>query len=368
MFHKYAPCTIKIIQNGKFIGYKNRRYILDSNNDLILKDNILERHYIPNNETVNEINSIFLTNENENENEKNNLITRNLNLNKVFIFTESYGDRNICHWLTEQLMILNYLIDLLREDKNIHVIINKNRRQSMNSIIIDYLYAIPELNTENIIEIDFNGDENILIRGNNIYLGNAIYCNLSNIYQNWNNLHSRLDFNLIKSRRNILDNSYSSNNNTGNSDNISDDNKIKYSKNIYMSRRNIYKPGKNTNTRILENCDEISNIILNKGYQEVFTDELKDLEERNTLFSNIDNIVCELGAGMHNLLFCKDGINIIVLYQKNNISWLQEYYPLFKMKKFNVRIITGETTSHKHNGNWLNTPWRLNPSDVEKIL
>jgi hypothetical protein len=360
---KYNPCYLKIIENGKFIGYQGRRYLLDQNNNFIFKDHTLERHYIPHINTLTEINNIFIKfkgNEEQNDDKINNKIIKSLSFNKVFLFTESYGDRNICHWLTEQLMVLNYLIDLLNNDCNIQVIINKNRRQSMNSIILDYLYAIPELNTKNIVEIDFNDDKNVLINANKIYVGNALPCTLTNIYDCWNKLHSRLNFSLVKVKKDIVkDYDYDYDNS---------ESECKYSKKIYMSRRNIYKPGKNTNTRVLENCDEISDIIVQKGYQEIYTDELEDLDERNKLFSNLDEIICELGAGMHNLLYCKNGINLTVLYQKNNITWLQEYYPLFKMKKMNVRIITGETTSHNHNGNWLNTPWKLNLDDVKNAL
>ena len=113
----------------------------------------------------------------------------------------------------------------------------------------------------------------------------------------------------------------------------------------------------------LKYCD-----ISFKNYIEVFTDELNSLDDRINLFKKAKNIVCELGAGMHNLLYCKEGVNIIVMYQKNNISWLEEYYPLFRYKKMNVKIIAGETTSPKHNGNWLNTPWKLDIHDLESVL
>jgi len=83
----------------------------------------------------------------------------------------------------------------------------------------------------------------------------------------------------------------------------------------------------------LENYEDVSNKIVEGGFGEIFTDELDSLGSRIDLFKNVKTIICELGAGMHNLLYCKDGINVIVMYQKNNISWLEEYYPLFKEKK-----------------------------------
>ena len=134
-----------------------------------------------------------------------------------------------------------------------------------------------------------------------------------------------------------------------------------------MSRRNLLDPAKKTNTRVLENVNEISDIIIRKGFTEFFTDELECLSDRIGLFSNLDTIICELGAGMHNLLYCKNGTEVIVMYQTNNISWLQEYYPLFRKKNMSVKVITGNTTSNRHNGNWLNTPWYLNPDELNKI-
>lgn len=127
-----------------------------------------------------------------------------------------------------------------------------------------------------------------------------------------------------------------------------------------MSRRNIYQPGKQTNTRILENFEDVSNLIINFGFEELFSDEIKNLNERINIFKNIDILICELGAGMHNLLYCKNGITVYVMCQKNNISWLQEYYPLFKQKNMKIYLLKGDSTSQNHNGNWLNTPWKLN--------
>lgn len=337
MENKYHPCSLQIFKNASFIGFKNKRIILDEHHKF-MNNTILERNW----KLDQNMETQLMTKINNN--------TDISHYENIFLFTESYGDRNICHWFTEQLMVLNYLVDLLKRDNNnsntnttdntFKIIINKNRRSSMNTIIKDYLLLVPNLDETNILELDLQ--DFIQLRCNTLYLGNAIKCDLKNIYPLWNSLHSNLKIN----------------NETFNT---------KYSKKIYMSRRNIYQPDKQTNTRILKNINEISNIIVSKGYQEVFTDEIKNIQERIYLFQNLDEIICELGAGMHNLLYCKEGIKLTVLYQNNNISWLQEYYPLFINKKFKVKIITGKTLNNNHNGNWLNTPWYLQPESLTNI-
>lgn len=336
MENKYHPCSLQIFNNASFIGFKNKRIILNEHHKF-MNNTILERDWKLDQDTQLQLNTKI-----------NNNNTNISHYENVFLFTESYGDRNICHWFTEQLMVLIYLINLLKENNgninNIKVIINKNRRPSMNTIIKDYLLLVPNLDETNILELDLQ--DFIQLRCNTLYLGNAIKCNLKNIYPLWNSLHSNLKIN------NELNNEIFN---------------TKYSKKIYMSRRNIYQPNKQTNTRILKNIDEISNIIVAKGYQEVFTDEIKNIQERIYLFQNLNEIICELGAGMHNLLYCKEGIKLTVLYQNNNISWLQEYYPLFINKKFKVQIITGKTLNNNHNGNWLNTPWYLQPESLTNI-
>ena len=134
-----------------------------------------------------------------------------------------------------------------------------------------------------------------------------------------------------------------------------------------MSRRNLLDPAKRTNNRIMENLEEVSEIITSKNYTEIYTDELYTLEDRIKLFKNAKNIVCELGAGMHNLLYCSEGINLYIMFQKHNYSWFQEYMPLIYKKKFKVKLLIGNTTSEKHNGNHLNTPWVLPLSELNKI-
>lgn len=342
---KFNPCKLNTYTNHLFITIDNKRFIYDPTRSKIVRNRVLERDIKE--ETYLEYETKIIEQSRKMSNEP-----VYMQLSRIFLFTESYGDRNICHWMTEQLMVLNYMIYLMDIDDDLDkqaqcfysdyptILINRNRRESMKKMIIDYAKSIPRLREENILEYDMSGNIQI-IACKKIYLGDAISCNLDNIYPLWNQLHSRLN---VKKINNVTPEKF------------------------YMSRRNIYQPGKHTNTRILENYEEISNAIVETGYTEIFTDELTSLGSRIDLFKNAKTIICELGAGMHNLLYCNEGVNIIVMYQKNNISWLEEYYPLFRHKKMNVKIIAGETTSSKHNGNWLNTPWKLKLEELKKIL
>jgi hypothetical protein len=352
---KYSSTKLNKYYNAKFIGIDGKRVIINNKNQLDTGTGVLHRN-------LNDLNLI-----------KDNIDIHNLKnkgvlyIDHLFIFTDDYGDRNICHWMTEQLLVLNYLIDILHilsnssNPEQLFVVINKKPRDSMFNMIRDYLHKIPHLNHSNILEIDLNTGEifsfdsinSVYVSNNafsfevsNLYIGNAINNKLTNLYSGWDELHSRLCLN---------------------SDNNSTYTHTNFSKNFYMSRRNLLKPNKRTNTRVMENLEEVSDIIVKKNYQEIFTDELENLDDRIDLFQNANTIICELGAGMHNLLYCNKGTTIYVLFQRNNYSWLQEYFPLFENKKMKVTLLVGETTNPEHNGNWLNTPWKLPILELDKI-
>ena len=345
-------------------GFEGNRVLISKNNKVETGNNILHRDL----EFSNKMNPYI-----SRIKERDSLIIDNL-----FVFTDDYGDRNICHWMTEQLLVLNYLIDILNtlnnykisndsssDDYKVYVLINKNPRNSVFQLIRDYLNKIPLLESVNILEVDLQTGElytydningiyisinKFSILSKNIFVGNSISNNLSSLYSGWNFLHNRLSIS-----------------------NITELNYNKYLtplsnfKNFYMSRRNLLDPSKKTNTRVMENLSEISDLICFKNYIEVFTDELNSLDDRINLFKKAKNIVCELGAGMHNLLYCSEGINVYIMFQKYNYSWLQEYFPLFQNKKMKVTLLVGETTSNQHNGNWLNTPWKLDVFELNKI-
>lgn len=350
---EYGFTTLYKYYDSVFTGYQGKR-ILINNNKLETGKGVLHRENKYLDGISNKIDDLKSK--------------QQLSIDNLFVFTDDYGDRNICHWMTEQLLVLNYLIDIMYHfdstKERLWVVINKNRKHSMFNIIKDYLYKIPLLNSSRILEMDFQTGEifdydsvnniysstnNFGFNVNNLYIGNAIKNNLFNIYHGWDKLHSRL----------VINESIDSND--------SNSNTPSQITNMYMSRRNLLDPSKKTNTRIMENLEQISLNIVFKNYTEVYTDELNTLDDRINLFKNVKTIVCELGAGMHNLLYCNEGVNLYVMFQKNNYSWLQEYFPLFEKKKMRVTLLVGETTSHEHNGNWLNTPWKLDLTEMNKL-
>jgi hypothetical protein len=360
----YSNTKLYKYYNSLISGFEGKRVLINQNNKIETGNSVLHRDQGFSNKMNPYIYRIK---------ERDSLIIDNL-----FVFTDDYGDRNICHWMTEQLLVLNYLIDILNtlndyktsndssiDEYKVYVLINKNPRNSMFQLIRDYLSKIPLLESTNILEVDlqtgelYNYDNNncvynsinkFSILSKNIFVGNSISNNLSSLYSGWNFLHNRLSIS------NITELNY--NNYTTPLSNF---------KNFYMSRRNLLDPSKKTNTRVMENLVEVSDIICLKNYIEVFTDELNSLDDRINLFKKAKNIICELGAGMHNLLYCSEGINVYVMFQKNNYSWLQEYFPLFQNKKMKVTLLVGETTNDQHNGNWLNTPWKLDVFELNKI-
>lgn len=357
---QYSSTKLYKYYNSRFIGTDGKRLIINNKNQIETGKGVLHRN-------LSDLDSIK-----DSVKEKvNTHITNNkgiLCVDHLFIFTDDYGDRNICHWMTEQLLVLNYLIDLVNvlstgeSTEQVFVVINKKPRNSMFNMIRDYLHKVPYLNHNNILEVDLNtgeifsfdsvnniyvSNDSFLFEAYNIYVGNAVSNTLHNLYSGWQCLHSRL-----------ISNSES---------NTEANTEITFPQHFYMSRRNLLDPTKRTNTRVLDNLDQVSDIIVNKNYQEIFTDELKNLDDRINLFQNSRSIVCELGAGMHNLLYCNEGITIYVLFQRNNYSWLQEYFPLFENKKMKVMLLVGETTNLNHNGNWLNTPWKIPIYELDKI-
>lgn len=317
------PVFLTYYKNASFIGLNSKRYILWNNK--LVEEGVLQR-------SSNTITSIDI-NEHKFISEKS--------YKKIFIFTENYGDRNIAHWMLEQLPVILYFIELLKTDPDIKIIINKNRRANMNSLIKDYILAIPNINPKNILNIDLTS---IKINADKLYIGNSLKCNMNNFYPIWKELHHNIN---INSNLNYNDNEYNK---------------------IYISRRNLLQTNKQTNTRIMVNLEDVSDLLVTKGYKEIFTDEIDNLQERINLFKSAKEIIMELGAGIYNLLYCPDEIDVKIMYQDNNISWLQEFYPMFKNKKFKVKLISGTKINNNHNGNWLNTPWILNQKKLMTYL
>ena len=309
--NNYYNSNISRFSNSFFIVNNNKRYIKTSNNKVIIPRILLQEGTKPNTNTPFKIVDSF----------KN-----------IFIWTEHYGDKNICHWFHEQLNGIVYLSKLYSLNPDIKIIVNKNAPLKNN--IKDILYFIPNFKKESIYEFDISNDC-IAIQSENIYLNNGSFDYSLN-------LPCKI-FKFLLDELNVAINS----------------SKID---NIYISRRKT-----NTNSRKLENINEISDYILTKGYVEIFMEDLS-LNEKIDLIYNSKNIIMEIGAGCINLCFCNPNVNILLLTQKTNemaIFFNNMFYPVIQDKKYS--IVYGSTLKDT-NMKGVNTPWVLDINTLKEVL
>lgn len=303
---KNENITLNKIKNSIFIGDHGKRYIYYNNT--FYNSSILQRNNV----------------DNKNKNPK--IIE---SFDDIFIFTEQHGDKNMYHWLYEYAPNFFFLFDLLKIIPNIKIIINKNARYKNN--IKELLLFVPGLKESNIYEFEFKS-VCLGIKSNNLFIGN--FLNYSNLNHIWEKVRPKININKINI--DILP------------------------KKIYISRRKT-----NTNSRKLINIDEISEYIIKKGYTEIFF-ENKSMSQKLHLLENCDELICELGAGMANFFMCKKTLKTIILLQKNNhnINFLYS----FKNIPNNPILVYGTTFSNSHNGNPINTPWKLDCKKLQNYI
>jgi hypothetical protein len=118
--------------------------------------------------------------------------------------------------------------------------------------------------------------------------------------------------------------------------------KEKYPKKIYVSRRTwISKDTSNIGTnyttkRKLTNEDDIVDYLSNKGYVEVFTENLPTID-KIILFNNAEDIVGPIGGGLCNVLFSNKKTNLTVL---NSPTFFDVNYRfLFSFENVNYKIL-----------------------------
>ena len=310
----YLMITLSKYLNSHFIGNKGNRVILNNKNEISIHEGVLLRNQ-RNFKSLDGINII--------ENFKN-----------VFIFTDDYGDRNFAHWFYEQFIVIIYLIDLIKYLPDIKIIINKNRRESMKNNIKDALLLINGISENNIYEFDLSGNGNA-IKADTIYIGNGMRCGMSNVYRVWN---------IIKSKLNLLE-----------------DDAQKYGEKLYFSRRKT-----NTNARKLKNVEEVSNFLLKRGYNEIFLEDFT-LQNKINLLLNCKKVILEIGAGLLNLIFIKDTIDVTILIQDSpaNHNYLNIWKQFLETIPIKYKIIWGKRVEGEVDSNPINTPWIL---DMQKLI
>ena len=216
--NNYYNSKICKISDSFFIVNNNKRYIKTNNNKVVISKILLQEGSMPDTNIPFKIVDSF---------------------NNIFIWTEHYGDKNICHWFHEQLNGIVYLSKLYSLYPDIKIIVNKNAPLKKN--IKDILNFIPNFKEDSIYEFDI-GNDCIAIQSKNIYLNIGSF-----------NYELNLPCKIFKFLLNEL--------------NIPINNTKK--ENIYISRRKT-----NTNSRKLENVNEISDYILTRGYIEIFMEDL----------------------------------------------------------------------------------------------
>ncbi len=127
---------------------------------------------------------------------------------------------------------------------------------------------------------------------------------------------------------------------------------IKYPKNIYISRRtwindNLSNIGTNyTTRRKLINEDDLVRILSERGYDEIFTENLSTIDKIK-LFSNAESIIGSIGGGLCNVLFSKDA-KLLVLVSPTFLDVNSRFKYSFK----NIKTEYFFDSEHIEKGDW----------------
>ncbi len=312
----YYNLNIHKIPNCFFIVNNGKRFIKTNNNNVIMPRILLQEGNKPDTNTPFKIIDSF---------------------ENIFIWTDHYGDKNICHWFHEQLNGIIFLSQLYKFFPDIKIIVNKNAPLKKN--IKDVLFLIPNFKEESIYELDISN--------------NCIAIQSKNMYLNFGSFNYNLNI-PVKIFKFFVDEL-----------NINpqiDDNDNQKEEYIYISRRKT-----NTNSRKLNNIDEISDYIIKNKYKEVFMEDMSIKEKILTIY-NSKNIIMEIGAGCINLCFCNPSVNIILLTQKTNEMTLF-YNTMFKpvLQGKNINFIYGKRIENE-NIKGVNTPWHLDINNLKNYI
>lgn len=142
----YYNLNVHKIPNCFFIVNNGKRFIKTNNNNVIMPRILLQEGNKPDTNTPFKIIDSF---------------------ENIFIWTDHYGDKNICHWFHEQLNGIIFLSQLYKFFPDIKIIINKNAPLKKN--IKDVLFLIPNFKEEPIYELDISNNC-IAIQSKNMYL------------------------------------------------------------------------------------------------------------------------------------------------------------------------------------------------------
>lgn len=262
------------LENCKLTGlnlyYPN--ILIFSNNQLILP--LLEKTMSLKMGTIYEKNNMEF---NYNDN------TENCNIINTPLFFFIYNTDNYFHYIYDTLPYLISYFELKKEIPNLKLLMQypNEQKNSLYPFVIEFLELL-----------DITMNDIIMINNNDIY--KEIYISTSYTHDFDSNLPPRKEiYDFYQNIVEIVKNKHFINNTP---------------KKIYVSRRtwlhnDFSNIGTNyTTRRRLVNEDEIVEMLVKDGYQEVFTEKLSTIE-KILYFANATNVVGAIGGGISNVLF-----------------------------------------------------------------
>lgn len=137
------------------------------------------------------------------------------------------------------------------------------------------------------------------------------------------------------------------------------------------SERVFINRGKGVNGRTVINEAQVESLLKKYGFETIYPETL-DFSNQVSLYQNADYIVATAGSALLNIVFCKPGTKILVLYQPNNI-W-QVYQSIAKAMDLEIHSLFGELSpvSAEIDPDWMdiddNVNYLVNESKLEDAL
>jgi capsular polysaccharide biosynthesis protein len=254
--------------------------------DVLIYSNFYNSNYNPINETI-----MSLKNQNINKTKetklKNNKFKEN---NPVFYFI--YNTENYYHFIYDTLPYLITYNKVKTQIPNLKLLINYPNQKTKHT----YRFVLEFLNL-----IGINDTELIYVDDETIY--DNIYISSSYTHGYDSNLPPREE--IYDFFREIVQ---------SNVKNFKSDTPKK----IYISRRSwLHNDYSNIGTnytlkRRMSNEDELVNLLVKEGYEEIFTENLTTIEKLN-LFYNAKSVIGAIGGGLCNVLFSKQDTNLLTI-------------------------------------------------------
>lgn len=223
------------------------------------------------------------------------IITNQNNLINDYVYFFIYNFDNYYHFLYDTLPYLYHYQFLKIHHPNLKLLINYPNKNMINfyKFNIDILTKFVSID-----DLLIHDQNNIYTK---IFIGNSLtHGGLSNmkprneVYELFNNMITSTIFN-----NDIID-------------------KYKNYRKIYISRRtwinnDVSNIGTNyTTRRKMMNEDELVKMLSEKGFIEIFTENLS-IDEKMFIFNNAEIIIGSIGGGMANLLFSKPTTKSIII-------------------------------------------------------